>query len=187
SMNGPQMEYALVREEYWDAGIGNPAIFLASPIPQTDWLFLGAFIAKLNLRSVADILQRLGPSEPGDVYLVTDEGKLVMRSRVSSAELMRTRLLKTTTQTLFDKEGTSVVYKRADGREVVGTLRRVPPLHLAAVAELPRQETQRQVVRSSGSPGMILVALLAGVGLMAGGLGLFLVRPLGQVGRASGR
>src|SRR5207253_4306258 len=121
--------------------------------------FVGALSAKLYLPSVAGILQRLGPSEPGDVYLVTDEGKLVMRSRVSSAELMRTRLLKTTTQTLFDKEGTSVVYKRADGREVVGTLRRVPPLHLAAVAELPRQETQRQVVRSSGSPGMILVAL----------------------------
>src|SRR5438034_946294 len=154
---------------------------------QTDGRFLGAFIAKLSLRSVADILQRLGPSEPGDVYLVTDEGKLVMRSRVSSAELMRTRLLKTTTQTLFDKEGTSVVYKRADGREVVGTLRRVPPLHLAAVAELPRQETQRQVVRSSGSPGMILVALLAGVGLMAGGLGLFIVRPLGRLTKAAAR
>src|SRR2546430_11750983 len=99
---------------------------------------------------------------------------------------MRTRLLKTTTQTLF-KEGTSVVYKRADGREVVGTLRRVPPLHLAAVAELPRQETQRQVVRSSGSPGMILVALLAGVGLMAGGLGLFIVRPLGRLTKAAAR
>ena len=186
-LNGLQTGDALVGEAYWDAGIGKPAIVLAVPIRQTDGRFLGAFIAKLNLRSVADILQRLGPSEPGDVYLVTDEGKLVMRSRVSSAELMRTRLLKTTTQTLFDKEGTSVVYKRADGREVVGTLRRVPPLHLAAVAELPRQETQRQVVRSSGSPGMILVALLAGVGLMAGGLGLFIVRPLGRLTKAAAR
>ena len=186
-LNGLQTGDALVGEAYWDAGIGKPAIVLAVPVRQTDGRFLGAFIAKLNLRSVADILQRLGPSEPGDVYLVTDEGKLVMRSRVSSAELMRTRLLKTTTQALFDKEGTSVVYKRADGREVVGTLRRVPPLHLAAVAELPRQETQRQVVRSSGSPGMILVALLAGVGLMAGGLGLFIVRPLGRLTKAAAR
>ena len=63
----------------------------------------------------------------------------------------------------------------------------MPPLHLAAVAELPRQETQRQVVRSSGSPGMILVALLAGVGLMAGGLGLFIVRPLGRLTKAAAR
>jgi diguanylate cyclase (GGDEF)-like protein len=132
-------------------------------------------------------LQRLAPSEPGDVYLVTDEGKLVMRARVSSAEVMRTRLAKTTTQALFDKEGTSVVYKRADGREVVGTLRRVPQLHLAAVAELPREQAQRQVVRPAGSPGAILAALLAGVGLMAAGLGLFIVRPLGRLTKAAAR
>jgi len=186
-LNGLQTGDALVGDAYWDAGIGKAAIVLTVPIRQTDGRFLGAFIAKLNLRSVADILQRLGPSEPGDVYLVTDEGKLVMRSRVSSADVMRTRLPKTTTQALFDKEGTNVVYKRADGRDVVGTLRRVPPLHLAAVAELPREEPQRQVVRSSGSPGAILLALLAGVGLMAGGLGLFIVRPLGRLTKAAAR
>src|SRR5438309_10849629 len=110
-----------------------------------------------------------------------------MRARVSSAEVMRTRLAKNTTQALFDKEGTSVVYKRADGREVVGTLRRVPRLHLAAVAELPRAQAQRQVVRPAGSPGVILAALLAGVGLMAAGLGLFIVRPLGRLTKAAAR
>jgi len=186
-LNGLQTGDALLGEAYWDAGIGKPAIVLTVPIRQTDGRFLGAFAAKVNLHSVADILQRLAPSEPGDVYLVTDEGKLVMRARVSSAEVMRTRLAKTTTQALFDKEGTSVVYKRADGREVVGTLRRVPQLHLAAVAELPRQEAQRQVVRPAGSPGVILAALLAGVGLMAGGLGLFIVRPLGRLTKAAAR
>src|SRR5256886_14376973 len=34
---------------------------------------------------------------------------------------------------------------------------------------------------------MILVALLAGVGLMAGGLGLFIVRPLGRLNKAAAR
>src|SRR2546426_2554408 len=63
-LNGLQTGDALVGEAYWDAGIGKPAIVLAVPIRQTDGRFLGAFIAKLNLRSVADILQRLGPSEP---------------------------------------------------------------------------------------------------------------------------
>jgi len=186
-LNGLQTGDALLGEAYWDAGIGKPAIVLTVPIRQTDGRFLGAFAAKVNLRSVADMLQRLAPSEPGDVYLVTDEGKLVMRARVSSAEVMRTRLAKTTTQALFDKEGTSVVYKRADGREVVGTLRRVPQLHLAAVAELPREQAQRQVVRPAGSPGAILAALLAGVGLMAAGLGLFIVRPLGRLTKAAAR
>src|SRR5438874_11090664 len=118
---------------------------------------------------------------------MTDEGKVVIRSRFRSADVMRTLPPYAATQSLFDKEGTNVVYKRADGRDVVGTLRRVPPLHLAAVAELPREGPQRQVVRSSGSPGMILVALLAGVGLMAGGLGLFIVRPLGRLTKAAAR
>src|SRR5205823_13458418 len=88
-LNGLQTGEALVGEAYWDAGVGKPAIILAVPIRETDGRFLGAFTAKINLRSVADILQRLSPAEPGDVYLVTDEGKVVMRSRVSSAEVMR--------------------------------------------------------------------------------------------------
>jgi diguanylate cyclase (GGDEF)-like protein len=167
--------------------VRKPATILAVPIRETDGRFLGAFIAKINLRSVADILQRLSPGEPGDVYLVTDEGKLVMRSRVSSAEVMRTKLPKTTTQALFDGEGTNVAYKRADGQEVLATLRRVPQLHLAAVAELPQAEAQRQVGRPSGSPGVVLVAVLAGVGLMAAGLGVFIVRPLGRLTKAAAR
>jgi diguanylate cyclase (GGDEF)-like protein len=186
-LNGLQTGEALVGDAYWDAGVGKPAIILAVPIRETDGRFLGALTAKINLRSVADILQRLSPGEPGDVYLVTDEGKLVMRSRVSSAEVMRTRLSKTTIQALLDGEGTNVAYKRADGQEFLATLRRVPQLHLAAVAELPRAEAQRQVARPSGSPGVVLVAVLAGVGLMAAGLGVFIVRPLGRLTKAAAR
>src|SRR3989442_12940727 len=98
---------------------------LAVPIRQADGRFLGAFTAKLNLRTVAELLQRLAPDDPQDVYLITDQGKLIIRSRVSSADLMRTRLPETTTRALLDREGQIVMYKRADGREVVGALRRV--------------------------------------------------------------
>src|SRR5207249_1953118 len=83
-------------------------------------------------------LQRISPADPRDVYLMTDQGRLVIRSRVSSADLMRTKLPDATIRALFDAEGQTVVYKRADGREVDGVLRRVPRLRWAAAAELAR-------------------------------------------------
>src|SRR3989449_4911286 len=116
---------ALVGDAYWDVALGKPAIVVAVPIRQADGRFLGAFTAKLNLRAVTELLQRLAPDDPQDVYLITDQGKLILRSRVSSADLMRTRLPETTTRVLLDREGQTVVYKRADGREVIGALRRV--------------------------------------------------------------
>src|SRR2546428_13436572 len=86
-------------------------------------------MAKISLRAVADVLQRLAPRDAGgggrgDVYVMTDQGRLILRSRVGSAELMRTKVPAATTQALLDREGSTVEYKRADGQDVIGTLRR---------------------------------------------------------------
>src|SRR5207249_9284003 len=83
---------ALVGDAYWDGALGKPAIVLAVPIRQADGRFLGAFTAKLNLRAVTELLLRLAPDDPQDVYLITDQGRLIIRSRVSSPDLTRTRL-----------------------------------------------------------------------------------------------
>src|SRR5207237_8173478 len=129
---------------------------------------LGAMVAKVNLRSVGDMLQRLAADDPKNVYLMTDEGKLVIGTRGSSAELMRTRLPKGMVQTLLDKEGQIVEYKRADGQDAVGTLRRAPQLRVVAVAELP----PAAAIRPGGQPrhgaGLLLASLLAGVGVIDG-------------------
>ena len=155
---------ALVGDAYWDGAIGKPAMVLAVPIRQADGRFLGAFTAKLNLRTVAELLQRLAPDDPQDVYLITDQGKLIIRSRVSSADLMRTRLPETTTRALLDREGQIVMYKRADGRDVVGALRRVPRLGWAAVAELPQAAALREVGRLRNATALMIAALLAAAG-----------------------
>ncbi len=173
-----------VGDPYWDATLGKAGILVAVPIRQADGRLLGAFAAKLNLRSVAEILQRFSPGDPGDTYLMTDQGRLVIRSRLSSAELMRTKFPKPTTQALFDQAGTPVVYKRADGQEVVGILQRVPQLRLAAVAEVPRTAAGRQVGRP-GNAAAVILAVVAGIGLMAVGLGLLIVRPLTRLTRAA--
>ena len=125
------------------------------------------------------MLQRLAPRDEnwsgGDVYVMTEQGRLILRSRTSSADLMRTKLPTETVQALIDREGSSVEYKRADGRGVIGTLRRVPALRWAAVVEIPRAEAFRQ--GGGGGTGVLLIALLLAAGLAAY-VGSLIVRPL---------
>ncbi len=182
-LNALKTSDALVGDAYWDIGLGKAAIGLAVPIRQADGKYVGALIAKINLRAVADVLQRLAPRDPNgegggggaDIYVMTDQGRLILRSRTSSAELMRTRLPTETVQALIDREGSSVEYKRADGRDVMGTLRRVPALRWAAVVEVPRAEAFRQA--GGGGTGVLLIALLLAAALAAY-VGSLIVRPL---------
>src|SRR6266550_4206192 len=163
---------ALVGDAYWDAGLGKATLALAVPIRQADGRYVGALMAKLNLRSVADILQRIAPTDSGDVYLMNEQGRLVLRLRSSSAEVMRTKVPPATAQALIDREGTTVEYKRADGQAVIGTLRRIPALRWAAV--------------SGSGLGVTLVLLLAGAGLVAY-VGVLMVRPLERLAGAAGK
>src|SRR3989449_2946336 len=123
---------ALVGDPYWDAGLGKAAIGLAVPIRQPDGRYVGALMVKLNLRAVAEVLQRLAPraAAGGDLYVMTDQGRLILKSRVSSADLMRTKL--PMAQELLDRESSTVEYRRAGGQNVIGTLRRVAPAPPAA-------------------------------------------------------
>ena len=177
---------ALVGDAYWDAGLGKATLALAVPIRQADGRYVGALMAKLNLRSVADILQRIAPTDSGDVYLMNDQGRLILRLRSSSAEVMRTKVPPATAQALIDREGTTVEYKRADGRAVIGTLRRIPALRWAAVVEMPRAEVVRRAGGSGSGLGVTLVLLLAGAGLVTY-VGVLLVRPLERLAGAAAK
>jgi diguanylate cyclase (GGDEF)-like protein len=178
---------ALVGEAFWDGVLGKATIVLAVPIREADGRFLAAFAAKLNLHAVADMLPRLSPLDSGEVALVTDQGKLVIKSRLSSAELMRTKLPETMTSALFEKEGQSVMYQRADGQEVLGALRRIPRLHWAAVAEIPLAQALGRVGRLRSATGLLLAALLTVVGLLAYVLGMLIARPLGRLTTAAAK
>src|SRR3989454_69427 len=142
-LNALKTSDAVVGDAYWDIGLGKAAIGLAVPIRQADGKYVGALMAKINLRAAADVLQRLAPRDPNgegggggaDIYVMTEQGRLILRSRVSSAELMRTRIATDVVQALTDREGSRVEYKRADGRDVMGTLRRVAAVRWAAVVE----------------------------------------------------
>ena len=186
-LTGLRTGEALVGDAYWDGALGKATIVLAVPIREADGRFIAAFAAKLNLHAVADMLPHLSPLDSGEVALMTDQGKLVIRSRVSSAELMRTKLPETMTSALFEKEGQTVVYKRADGQEVIGALRRVSRLHWAAVAEIPLAQALGRVGRLRSGTVLLLAALLTVVGLLAYVLGLLIARPLGRLTTAAAK
>jgi len=178
---------AFVSEAFWDVALGKAALVLAVPIREADGRFLGAFSAKLNLHAVTDMLPRLSSLDAADVALVTDQGKLIIKSRVSSAELMRTKLPETTTSALFEKEGQTVVYKRADGQKVIGAVRRVPRLRCATVAEIPLSQASGRVGRLRNATALLIAVLFAVVGLMAYVLGLLIARPLGRLTAAAAK
>ena len=178
---------AIVGEAFWDGALGKAAIVVAVPIRVADGRFLGAFTAKLNLRALADSLQRLSPEPPGDVALITDQGRFVIRSRLNSAELMRTRVSDTTLRALLDREGQTAVYKRADGQQVIGALRRVPRVRWATVAELPSAAAAGQLARLRNGAVLTIAGLLAGIALMVYVLGLVIVRPLERLTAAAAK
>jgi diguanylate cyclase (GGDEF)-like protein len=183
-LNGLRTGEALVGDAYWDTGIAKAAVTLAVPVRDADGRFLGALTAKVNLRAVGDVLERLSAGDSGgaatqarDVYVMTDQGRLILKAGQSSAELMRTKLPTATTQALLDKEGMVVTYKRADGPEVVATQRRLPALHWAAVVEMPSSALQ-EAGGLGGRTVASLVLLLAAVGAITGLIALVIVRPL---------
>ena len=184
-LNGLRTGEALVGDAYWDGGLAKAALTLAVPVRDADGRFLGALTAKINLRGVGDVLERLsggegvagGLGKAPDVYLITDQGRLVLKAGQSSAELMRTKLPTTSTQALFDKEGTPATYKRPDGLEVVAVERRLPALHWAAVVELP-SALLREAGGLAGGTVATLVVLLAALGAVVALVALLVLRPL---------
>jgi len=176
---------AHVGDPYWDVGLSKAAIVVAVPIRQAEGRFLGALSAKITLRSIADTLARLAPAG-GEIYVMTDQGRLVLTSRASSAELMRTNVPATTTRPLLDQEGATVTYER-DGREVVAILRRVPQLRWAAIVEVPRAEAFAELARLRNGTISMLIVLLLAVGLAAYGLGMLIARPLEHLSSAAAK
>ena len=180
---------AHVGEPYWDLGLAKAAIVLAVPIRQADGRFLGALSAKITLRAIADTLARLAPAGAGEIYVMTDQARLILTSRASSAELMRTKLSTAMTQPLLDKEGATVTYALPppDRRDVVAILRRVPQLRWAAVVQVPREEAFADLARLRNVTISMLIVLLVGVGLAAYGLGVLIARPLEQLSGAAAK
>jgi diguanylate cyclase (GGDEF)-like protein len=186
-LNNLRTRDALVGEPFWDAGIGKAAIVLVVPIRQDDGLFLGALGAKINLDSLSDMLDQLSADHSRDIYLLTEQGHVVISSAGNSPDLMKTTLPDATIRELSDREAQTIVQSRPQGREVVAVLRRIPQLRWAAVAETPRAEAMREAGVLRFRTVLLLSTLILGVGLLAYMVGLFVTRPLERLTEAAAR
>jgi diguanylate cyclase (GGDEF)-like protein len=186
-MNNLRTRDALVGDPFWDASIGKAAVVLVVPIRQDDGLFLGALGAKINLDSLREVLDQLSPDHSRDLYLITEQGRVVIRAAGNSADAMKATLPDATTRELTEREGQTIAQARPQGREVVAVLRRIPQLHWAAVAETPRAETVREAGVLRFRTVLLLSLLILGVGLLAFMVGVFVTRPLERLTEAAAR
>jgi len=186
-MNNLRTRDALVGDPLWDASIGKATVVVVVPIRQDDGLFLGALGAKINLDSLREVLDQLSPDHSRDLYLITEQGRVVIRAAGNPADAMKATLPDATTRELTEREGQTISQARPQGREVLAVLRRIPQLHWAAVAETPRAETVREAGVLRFRTVLLLSLLNLGVGLLAFMVGLFVTRPLERLTEAAAR
>jgi diguanylate cyclase (GGDEF)-like protein len=168
---------AVVGEASWDPGLSKGILVIAVPVQRGEGSILGVLAAKLNLRGAAKALRTFAPRD-GQIYLLTTTGTLIAGSGENSAELMQTSMNPRVLDRLKTREGLVVTYGSFAGNEVVGSLKRVPRVPWAVVAEIPADAAYWQVRRFRNLTLLIVGALLLGVGAIAYRFGLLIVRPL---------
>src|SRR5262245_1862662 len=146
---------------------------------------LGAFAARVNLRSAAAMLRRFAPGESGQIYVMTREGKIIISSRGASLSEERYKL--ESASWLLDRQDRAVQFTSFTDDRVVGSVRIVPALDWVVISEIPSAEAFRQVARLRNMTLTIVTFLLAVVGAFAYLLSLFIVRPLNRLTQAASR
>ena len=187
ALNALRTRDAFVGEPAWDVSLGKPAMVIVVPIRRDDGLFLGALGAKVNLTDLRNWLEELSGQKSRDVSVITEQGRVVISSVGSSSEVMKMTLPAATTRELLEREGQAVVQTRSDGREVVAVLRRIPQLRWAAVTEIPRDATGRELSALRFRTVLLLATLVLGVGLVAFIVGRFITRPIDRLTEAAAR
>jgi diguanylate cyclase (GGDEF)-like protein len=167
----------VVGQPYWDAGLDKAVVVLAVPIVRNDQV-LGAVSGRVRMEAVATILRRSTPGDSGQVALLTGPGGFIITSRVSTPELMQSRLEGEAIQALAAQIGNPVEFSDAQVGRMLGTLQQVPRLDGVVVASLPLIEAFQQVNRLRNVTILMVVGLLVGVGGLAYILSLVIVRPL---------
>lgn len=172
---------------HWDATNNRPEMLIAVPIGIAGHGFLGAIAAKVDLQTLAETLKRFVPGESGHVYLMTEDGSLIVSSRESSAAVMALRYPPEASRPHLASEGRPVEFMNVTGEQVVGSMRRVPGLDWVVVAEIPSTEVFRQLAHLRDVTLLIVAVMLAVAGALGYALALFIVRPLNRLTRGAAK
>jgi diguanylate cyclase (GGDEF)-like protein len=176
-----RVEDQLVGDAYWDSVAGKEKLIVAVPVQRLDGRVIGAFAAELNLRPVQRVLRTFVPDSTTSIYLLNAEGALVTSSDESSSNLMKPTLKRATFQRLTQRDGDAVSYLSFTGNHVVGSLKRVPQVPWAILAETPADRAFREVKRFRNLAMLVMVSLLFVAGAGAYRFGVIIVRPLDRL------
>ena len=174
-------DQAVIGDAYWDEQLGQPLMTVAVPVTAADRTFVGALVANVTYRAVLTILLVFAPGESGNLYVIAPDGAAIVSSGGDARPFAERKLASATTELLFGSEGSPVTYADRDGNEVIGTLKRIPRLDWAVVAEIPAREAYAQIVQLRDVTALLVMGLLVVVGFIAYRLGLLIVRPLDRL------
>lgn len=177
----------ILGEAHWDEALKKVGMMIAVPIKAANGRFLGVLTARLNFHTIHKFLKSFSLGRSGHVYVISQDGTLVISSRLIPSAFMKSKLAPRTTQALFKKEAASLEYTDYEGKGVVGTLKRVPQLEWAVVAEIGGKEAYAQIVRLRNLTLLMVLGLLLGIGLTAYVLGLTIVRPLDRLTKGAAK
>jgi len=171
----------LVGDAYWDAKSGKGKLIVAVPVQRADGRLIGAFAAELSLAPVQGLLREFAHDTSGAIHLVDIDGAFVASSGGSSAQLMKTRLAPALLRRLTKRDHAVLTYAAAGGREVVGTLERVPQAAWMVVAEVSADAAFEEVRRFRDAALLLVTLLLVAVAASGYRFGLLIVRPLDRL------
>jgi diguanylate cyclase (GGDEF)-like protein len=178
-----RVENLLVGDAYWDSVAGKEKLIVAVPVQRLDGRVIGAFAAELNLRPVQRVLRTFAPesTSTSSIHLLNAEGVLVGSSRELSSNPVKAALKRATFQRLTQREGEPVSYLSFTGSRVVGSLKRVPQVPWAILAETPANEAFHEVNRFRNLAMLVMVSLLIVAAAGAYRFGVIIVRPLDRL------
>jgi diguanylate cyclase (GGDEF)-like protein len=176
---------ALIGDAAWDQALGKGILLVAVPVQRADGRMTGALAARLNLRGAEEGLRAFAPGNGGRMYLLATDGTLIASSAAGTAELMKSKLEQKSLDRLKAREGLVVNYSGIAGAEVVGSLKRVPRVRWAILAEIPADTAYLQVLRFRNMTFLIVGGLLLAVSAIAYRMGVLIVRPLERLTRGA--
>jgi diguanylate cyclase (GGDEF)-like protein len=172
---------------YRDESVDHVVMMIAVPIEAGD-RFLGAIAATISFRTIDGALRAVTLGESGHVYLIREDGTVMVSSRIVPTALTNIRLAAPTVARLVALQGGGAFeYTDPQGNEVVGTLDRVPDTDWAVVAEVTTEEAFVQITELRNQTFLLVSTLLLSIGLIAYVLVLLIVRPLDRLTTGAAR
>ena len=179
-------ERQLVGDAYWDRSAGRGKLLVAIPVQRPNGQIIGGLVAEVSISALQRVLGVLAPDTVVTIQLATADGALIASSREVSPRLLSRSLERRVLERLTRQEGRVLSYASGGHGRVVGTLKAVPQVRWAVVAEIPVRVAFRRALDFRNNALVVVALLLVIAAALAYRLGLVIVRPLDRLIKGAG-